>query len=404
MKSICMYTPSAKGGHARYTMELLTALSVHARGYRVELVTSKDLEDQFRAVPYPVHAILPPLAHRDSFTTPAGWVANRLSHYPRREYEFLRWLRTRPDIDGVHFQEWTSWLAGPLFRRIRAMGKKIFYTSHNVVPHKYPRLVPKAVMNGWIRRAARQANGLFVHTDLLAGELSRFLGEPHPPINVVNHGVWTVNDHVKGPAMDERLSWKRLLFFGAIRRNKGLDLLLRAAEYLPGYSITIAGEAADAEYFRDEILPLVRRLQQGGMKVDLQHRFIPDAQVGTLFATHSAIVLPYTRGFVAQSGVAFMALAYELPMIASEAGGLRELFNQFKIGTTFRDQTPQALAGAVKALYTEDSRQELEREISAAKERFSWAQAARATAAGYARADEKVTESNASPVRTTAAL
>ncbi|MDB5174989.1 MAG: hypothetical protein JWN51_3762 [Phycisphaerales bacterium] len=399
-----MYTPSAEGGHARYTMELLTALSTHARGCRVELVTSKDLEDQFRAVPYPVHAILPPMAHRDSFTTPAGWVANRLSHYPRREYEFLRWLRNRPDIDAVHFQEWTPWLAAPLFRRIRALGKQIFYTSHNVVPHKYPRLVPKAVMNGWIRKAARQADGLFVHTGLLAGELARFLGDSHPPINVVHHGVWTVNDHVKGPAMEERLSWKRLLFFGAIRRNKGLDLLLRAAEYLPGQSITIAGEVADSDYFRDEILPLVRRLQQGGMKVDLQDRFIPESEIGKLFASHSAIVLPYTRGFVAQSGVAFMALAYELPMIASEVGGLRDLFDQFKIGATFREQTPHALATAVKALYAENSRHELEREISAAKQRFSWAEAARATAAGYARADKKVTESNASPVRTTAAF
>lgn len=402
-KRICMFTPSASGGHARYSMELLSAMSRHAHGYDVELVSSKNLEEQFKAVPYPVHPILRPLTDRSAFSTGAGWVANRLAHYPRREWEFLRWLRNRPDIDGVHFQEWTSWLAAPLFRRIRAMGKKVFYTVHNIVPHKYPKLVPKAVMDGWIRGAGRECDVLFVHTDLLAEQLSRFMGEPHPPIQVVHHGVWTVKDFAKGPPMAERLGWKRLLFFGGIRRNKGLDLLLRAAEKLPGFSITIAGEPAHPDYFRDEILPQVCRLQQAGVKVDLYDRFVPDEEVGKLFASHSAIVLPYTRGFVAQSGVAFMALAYELPVVASEAGGLRDLLDQFRIGTTFRDQTPEALAAAVQALYDQKSPQELENEIVAAKAHFSWAQSARATAAGYDLAEEKVLQTNASALRTTPA-
>ena len=73
------------------------------------------------------------------------------------------------------------------------------------------------------------------------------------------------------------------------------------------------------------------------MKIDLIDRFIPDSEVGRLFKTHSAIVLPYTGEFKAQSGVVFMALAHELPVVASEVGGLRDLLNQYKIGVTFHD-------------------------------------------------------------------
>ena len=138
--------------------------------------------------------------------------------------------------------------------------------------------------------------------------------------------------------IDERLTLKRLLFFGEIRRNKGLDLLLRAMGRLPaGYSLTIAGEPRERDYFREEILPLVAEARRRGAVIDLRDRFTPEAEVPALFAGHSAVVLPYTPKFVAQSGVVFMALAHDTPVVASEAGGLRELFEEFRIGATFRE-------------------------------------------------------------------
>src|SRR5689334_23068673 len=123
--TICMYTPTADGGHARYAWELMTALAAHPERsrdpLRFELVSREDVEPQFRAGLYPAHPTLPRWKDRAAFRTRSGWVANRLTHYTRRELQFLRWLEGRPDEAGVHFQEWTPWLAAPLFRRIRAM-------------------------------------------------------------------------------------------------------------------------------------------------------------------------------------------------------------------------------------------------------------------------------------------
>ena len=60
MNRVCMYVPSANGGHARYARELMTALAqAGQRGYAFELVSSEDLEQQFRDVPYDTHPILP---------------------------------------------------------------------------------------------------------------------------------------------------------------------------------------------------------------------------------------------------------------------------------------------------------------------------------------------------------
>lgn len=399
--NICMFTPTADGGHARYTWELLRALAEQDREpefsrtrYRFELVTSRDLHPQFDSDAYRVHCLLPLLRDRSEFATRLSWAANRVTHYARREKKFLDWLRGRPDIDAVHFQEWTPWLAAPLFRRIRALGKRVFYTAHNIVPHRYPRAVPKSVMNRWIRRACLLCDGLFVHTDLLAAELAQFLNGSTgaatlPPIHVVPHGVWTVPDVSRRASIDERLALKRLLFFGEIRRNKGLDLLLRALEHLPaGYSLTVAGEPRERDYFRDEILPLVARARTRGAAIDLRDRFTPEDEVPALFAGHSAVVLPYTPKFVAQSGVVFMALAHDTPVIASEAGGLRELFEEFRIGATFGEATPQALASAVRAVCERGPAGEIAGEIRAAKQRFSWREAADATLAGYEEAFE----------------
>src|SRR4051794_21502417 len=393
-----MFTPTADGGHARYTWELLNALAEQARSgdgdgsrprYRFELVTSRDLHAQFDSGAYRVHRILPPLRDRSAFSSRLSWAASRVTHYARRDWQFLRWLHGRLDIDAVHFQEWTPWLAAPLFRRIRATGKRVFYTVHNIVPHRYPRAVPRSVMNGWIRRACLLCDGLYVHTDLLAAELAQFLGGAAagaalPPIHVVPHGVWSVANAERRTPIHERLAMKRLLFFGEIRRNKGLDLLLRATEHLPaGYSLTIAGEPRERDYFRDEILPLVAQARARGATIDLRDRFTPEEDVPGLFAGHSAVVLPYTPKFVAQSGVVFMALAHDTPVVASEAGGLRELLDEFRIGATFREATPQALAGAVRTVCERGAANDIAGEIRAAKERFSWRAAAAATLEGY---------------------
>jgi glycosyltransferase involved in cell wall biosynthesis len=303
--------------------------------------------------------------------------------------EFLSWLKSRPDIDAVHFQEWTPWLAAPMVRRIKSMGKKVYFTVHNVVPHKYPRLIPKFVMHSWTRKACLSCDGIFVHTDDLARRMVEILGEPHPPIHVVPHGVWTVTDAGTGVALEERLSWKKLLFFGAIRRNKGLDLLLDAMPSLPGYSVTIAGDPGEPDYLQDEILPRIERLRAAGAQIDLRLGFTPEEELGGLFQSHSAVVLPYTSKFVAQRGVVFLALAYEVPVVASVAGGLRDLFTQHKIGVTFDDATPSGLSSAVGRLYSSVQPNMLLDEIRAAKQRFSWHDAAGVAIAAYGNPKER---------------
>lgn len=403
METICLFTPCVEAGHARYSSELLRAMRAADRHRRFELITSCNLGSEFSDAPYRINAILPALRHRSSFSNPASWVVNRLTHYPRRELALLRWLAARADVSAVHFQEWTPWLAAPAFRRVRAMGKRVFFTVHNILPHRYPRGIPRAALHHMVRRGCRAADGLFVHTSRLADELSDFLQQRHPPIHVTPHGVWNVARSHPAIDLSNRLSRRKLLFFGQLRRNKGLDLFLRAAELLEGFSVTIAGEWDDAAYWNNEIVPLIQRLRSRGTPIDLKEGYVPESQVGTLFETHSAVVLPYTQQFVAQSGVIFMALAYGLPVVASEMGGLGELLREHAIGTTFAECTPGALADAINALWKTPVAK-LDAAIATARREMSWDHTARATLAGYQSVLQEEAQHHDAAVPTTATV
>ncbi len=374
---IAMFTPSAVGGHPLYTQELLTALTEHPRGgNRFELISSEDLDPQFRNVPYPINAVLPRLLDRRQFASSAAWIVNRTLHYPRRERAMLRWLSTRPDITAVHFQEFALWTAPGLIRRIQAMGKRVFYTLHNFRPHKYPPFLPHRLQHHWHRRASLQCDAILVHTDAMAREMAELFGDPHPPIRVCPHGVWTARNSTPIPPLAKRLGWKKLLFFGAIRRNKGVDLLLDAADSLSDFSITIAGDPSDQEYFNQQLLPAITRLQALGNRIELIPRFLSDDEAATLFAAHSAVVLPYRPEFRGQSGVAFLAIAHGMPVVAGNFGAVGELFHEHKIGRTFDAFTPASLTAAIRSLFDAPDLAALDGQIQAAKESLSWSTAA----------------------------
>jgi glycosyltransferase involved in cell wall biosynthesis len=346
----------------RYVAELLNAMAeVPSEVPPLEWVSSTDLDPQFQSNGYLVHRVLPTLRDRSEFRTAIGWAFNRGLHYLHREWCFLNWLRTRQHLDTIHFQEAPPLVAPIVVRSLRRQGRAIFFTVHNVRPHAYPGFLPRWLVDRSLRSAYAHSDGLFVHSDALANELRRSLGatvsaQERPRVIVVDHGIWTVPG-VTDPTEEllrRRLREQRLLCFGAIRRNKGIHLLLEAAARggLAGFSITVAGEPSEPEYVDDTLAPLADQARAAGVPVDLSPRFVPDEDVEALFARHSALILPYTDGFVAQSGAAFMALAHGTPVVATPSGGLGELLTTCRIGALAAQPTSGAIAEAVLALFS----------------------------------------------------
>ena len=123
-----------------------------------------------------------------------------------------------------------------------------------------------------------------------------------------------------------------LLFFGFIRKYKGLDLLLEAfkivVEKRPELKLKllIAGEYYDDKKNYELLLndPLLKG------RLILHTHFISDEEVKYFFCGADCVVQPYRSA--TQSGVTPLAYHFEKPMIVTNVGGLPALVPDKKAG------------------------------------------------------------------------
>lgn len=372
-----MLTPSASGGHPRYTWELMTALRAAAprSELALTLLTSTDLDPEFRTDAYEIADVLPPLADPSTFPSRLHWAIGRTLHYARREEAVLRWMRARGHVDVLHYQE--PPFASPLhLRRARAAGVSPVATVHNLRPHTYPiravrRLNDLSWRLGWMQCAT-----LFVHSSGLKDRLARELGPRAPPVVVVPHGVWTGHGTASSPPRRDG----HLLLFGVMRRNKGLHLMLDALRRLPGKRLVLAGVFEDAALARE----IRRRIEAERLAVDVIDRVIPEPEIPHLYAGAALAVLPYAE-FHAQSGVLHMALAYGVPAVVTDVGAMGEQVRREGTGVVAPPADPAALARAVLAALEPQAWETARARCAAAARSLSWSAAAEITLAAYRR-------------------
>lgn len=379
---VCMFTAEAQKGHARYTHDLLDGLAQagEGRGFRFSLVTGEDLSDRYRSTRYEIHPMLPPLVDRRGFRWKWQWACSRLAHYYRREQRFLRWVSARPDIDLVHFQEYTPWLAPSHFRRLRSQGKAVVATVHNITNYAHlSRSYVQRTQNFW-RTAWRSCSGLIVHTEDLRDTLSEYLEPGHPPIFVTPHAVWEERITPPTPVDPPRKGGPaQLLFFGMIRPNKGLHVLMKAMGELPDCELTVVGDSEMDAYF-EEIRGLAAQLPPG--RVRIENRFVEESEIAAYFDESHLVVLPYTE-FASQSGVLHQALAHGRPVVASDLGGMGRSVHNWGIGTLVPAGDPQALAAAIRRAMEPETFRAAAAATRRIRETLTWTAMAEATLDGY---------------------
>lgn len=132
------------------------------------------------------------------------------------------------------------------------------------------------------------------------------------------------------------------LFFGRISKYKGLHILAEAFAKLekenPNVTLMVAGSGDFSEYEAE-----FKSLKN----VHVENRYIKDEEVGNFFDDPSVIlVLPYLDA--TQSGVTPIALEYNVPVIASDSGGLKEQMDEGRIGTYVAPGDAEALYQKMK--------------------------------------------------------
>lgn len=138
---------------------------------------------------------------------------------------------------------------------------------------------------------------------------------------------------------------KVLLFFGYVRKYKGLDLLIESfpkiKSHLPDAKLLIVGEFYDSP---DIYLELIRKLNIQ-KDVVVVNKFVANEEVAKYYTICDLVVLPYRSA--TQSGILNVAYAFNKPVLVTDVGGLAEFVINKKTGLIVKPNSPDEIAKAV---------------------------------------------------------
>jgi glycosyltransferase involved in cell wall biosynthesis len=164
-------------------------------------------------------------------------------------------------------------------------------------------------------------------------------------------------------------SEKVILFFGFIRKYKGLDTIIEAMNILKDkvkLTLIVAGEFyTDKKKYTDLI-----ELYQLNEQIKIFTDFIPNEEVKYYFSSSDLVVLPYKEA--TQSGIVQIAHNFIKPIIATNVGGLGEIVKDDFNGYLVQKDNPKELARAIRRFYDENKEIEFSKNIKEYIEKYSW--------------------------------
>jgi glycosyltransferase involved in cell wall biosynthesis len=236
----------------------------------------------------------------------------------------------RPDV--VHVQ----WVALPrydlrwLVRLRRA--RPLVLTAHNVVPHEGEADPEQR------RRLYAAFDAIVVHTHKGAEELARFAVAPERIVRIP-HGTFDAPPATSIAPPNGRT----LLFFGLIRRYKGLDVLVEALPEIRDARLVVAGDPV-------EPIETIRQLAQTlgvADRIEWRLGYRPSEEIEALMREATVTVFPYRSGESA-SGALATALGHGRPAVVTDV--LAETVREHGAGLVASPNSPRSLARAVNTM------------------------------------------------------
>ena len=277
----------------------------------------------------------------------------------------------KPDVLIVRY--WMSYFAPSLGYITRRMKKhcKVISILDNVIPHE-PHFFDAPLTRYFLKGSTGSVTLCeAVSKDLLALQ-------PDARFTVIQHPLYSHfgarKDRVEAEAgLGMAHGKKNILFFGLIREYKGLDILLEAFRNLPDdYQLIIAGEPYGSF---DKYQRIIDSLP-GKDRIFTDLKYIKDSEVAKYFSAADVAVLPYRSA--TQSGISSVSYHFEVPMIVTDVGGLKETIGDRGTGLVAGDITPEAIEHEILTYFSNPHIQEdCIRNIREEKERLSWSTFAR---------------------------
>lgn len=296
-------------------------------------------------------------------STPLLDSINPLSYYKTAK-EIERWA---PDLLILRY--WTPFLApslGLVARRLKKSSRVISIVD-NAIPHE--RKIFDTLLTNYFLKGSDGSVVLSsaVGEDLLSlNPKAHYTVIPHPLYNHFGESIERAEAHKK-LKLDENK--RTLLFFGLIREYKGLDLLIDAFSTLDqSYQLIIAGEPYGS------FDPYLKQIENSPAKdrIKLFTHYISDEEVPLFFSAADLAVLPYKTA--TQSGINAIALHFDLPLVTTNVGGLKESIGDKGTGIVVDRVESGSVAEGIERYFKEGGRVNYKEAIERVKQQLSWSQ------------------------------
>tara|TARA_B100001115_G_scaffold183782_1_gene183769 strand:+ start:1745 stop:2872 length:1128 start_codon:yes stop_codon:yes gene_type:complete len=281
--------------------------------------------------------------------------------------------KENPDYIIIRF--WLPFM-GPCLGTIARLVKwgtniQVLAITDNVIPHE--KRIGDNLLTAYF---VKSCDGFVTLSASVLDDLSEFtncsnkLFIPHPIYDIFGEQV---DKTISLKHLGLNPAEKHLLFFGFVRKYKGLDILLKALsdERLKDVKLIIAGEFYDdSKEYNDLITDLGIQNQ-----VILKSDFIPSEEVKHYFCASDMIVQTYRTA--TQSGVTQIGYHFERPMLVTNVGGLAEIIPHEKVGYVTSVE-PNSVADAISDFYINNREEEFAANTKEEKKRFTWKSLVRA--------------------------
>jgi glycosyltransferase involved in cell wall biosynthesis len=225
-------------------------------------------------------------------------------------------------------------------------GNKILFITENVISHE-GRFFDRVLT----RIGIKNASMFMALSDVVEETLKNFSnGRKVYKSALPVYDCYNMNSNAKPSEIKSQLNFGEkdiiLLFFGYVRKYKGLNVLIDAMPEIikknPVVKLLIVGEFYDSseKYYKQ-----INELNINN-NVKVIEKFVPNEDVGNYYSICDIVILPYLEA--TQSGVLNIAYGFNKPVIVTDVGGLKEDVLEGKTGYVIEAGNPLEISNAVE--------------------------------------------------------
>lgn len=280
-----------------------------------------------------------------SYSKEKGILKKIISYY--KSYKRLEKYCIEEKIDILHTQWYIFSPLDYLFiKKIKRNGTKIVTTIHDLLPFN-----KKIYDYHYHKKIYRMADAVVNQARSNEKELIEKFKVKKNNIIYTPHGHYM--EYAEKATREESREYleippekKVILFFGQIKKVKGIDVLIEALKDVVSVHNDVICVIA-GKVWKDDFTVYDDMIQSYGLQdyVSKFIRYIDDSEIKYFFNAADVVALPYRQ--IYQSGVVLLAYAYEKPVVATREGEFITVVKDNETGKLVEAGNSKELADAI---------------------------------------------------------